>query len=57
MDYFYIFYEPDNDGIGVYGRTIPTEQYAEKRVKELKRLYVNVRWFKNEIPKDYIWLY
>jgi hypothetical protein len=55
IEHFYVFYT--NGGDNVYERTCGDEDRAKERVEELKKLYENAEYFKNEIPKEYKWFY
>lgn len=54
-EHYYVFYT--NDGDNVYERTCGYLQPTLDRVKELKNIYDDATYFKNEIPKDYKWFY
>jgi len=56
MDHYYVFYTTTN-GDNVYERTCGTEEAATKRVDELKKMYDDATYFKNEISKDYEYFY
>ena len=49
---YYVFYTTE-DNNNVYERTCGTEERAMERVKELKKIYADATYFKNDIPKDY----
>ena len=55
VEHYYIFYT--NKGDNVYERTSSDENRARNRVKELKEIYEDATYFKNDIPKDYKWFY
>lgn len=55
MTYYYIFYT--NNGDNVYERTTQCGNRAKERVSELKKIYEDAEYFKDEIPKDYKWFY
>ena len=57
QDHYYVFYADKGDN--VYERTCGTKEAAEDRIKTLKNEYgyENAEYFKNEIPKDYIYYY
>lgn len=54
-EFYYVFYT--HDGFNIYERTCGDILSAEARVKDLKKIYDDATYFKNEIPKDYNWLY
>lgn len=55
MKHYYVFYT--NKSNNFYERTCGTQESAEERVKELKKMHENATYFEENIPKGYKWFY
>lgn len=50
VDWFYVYYY--NNGDWIYERTCGTQKCAEEKCDELRKIYEQAQWLKNETLKD-----